>query len=146
PDLDAYHRNNLITYAVLLLVPAINLSSMTHSRLSRRAREIGVRRAFGATRFEIMTDLFMENLIITIVAGLIGWLLSVVFAMMFVDVFFTSTYGASSVTGLTVGSLLRPRTFGWAMLFCFILNLLSAALPAWQASRTNIVNALSGKK
>lgn len=145
PRVKEERRRRLVTFAILLLVPAVNLSSMTHSRLSRRAKEIGVRRAFGATRTEIMGDLFMENLVITIFAGLIGWVLSVVFALLFRNYIFSATWGASGVVGLDVTDLIRWSTFGWAMLFCFLLNLLSAGLPAWQASRTNIVNAISGK-
>lgn len=146
PMVKEERRRRLVTYAILLLVPAVNLSSMTHSRLSRRAKEIGIRRAFGATRTEIMGDLFMENLVITIFAGLVGWVLSLLFALMFRDYVFSATWGASGVSGLNVTDLISWSTFGWAMLFCFLLNLLSAGLPAWQASRTNIVNAISGKK
>ena len=146
PDVKALRKRHLITYAILLLVPAVNLSSMTNSRLSRRAKEIGVRRAFGATRFEIMSDLFMENLVITVAAGLVGWLLSMIFALLFKEPFFSATWGADDITGVSVGSLMQWSTFGWALFFCFLLNLLSAGIPALQASRTNIVNALSGKK
>ena len=40
---------------------------------------------------------------------------------------------------------MQPSTFLYALLFCFVLNLLSSGIPAWRASRTNIVNALGGK-
>ena len=38
-----------LVITILLLVPAINLSSMTLSRMRKRMSEIGVRKAFGAT-------------------------------------------------------------------------------------------------
>lgn len=41
--------------------------------------------------------------------------------------------------------LVHASTFGWALLFCFILNLLSSGIPAWRASRMNIVEAIGGK-
>jgi putative ABC transport system permease protein len=41
--------------------------------------------------------------------------------------------------------LFSPTVFLFALLFCFLLNLLSSIIPAWQASRTNIVNALNGR-
>lgn len=50
PDMAGYFRQQVIIFLILLLVPAINLSSMTHSRLRQRVAEIGVRRSFGATR------------------------------------------------------------------------------------------------
>ena len=46
----AARRERVIIFIILLLVPAINLSSMTQSRLRQRVAEIGVRRAFGSTR------------------------------------------------------------------------------------------------
>ncbi len=94
-----------------------------------------------------MTDIFIENLIITLIAGIIGFALSLVFATIWGGTIFMPSHGCSSLslTGINLGTLIHWSTLGWAMLFCFFLNLLSAGLPAWQASRTNIVNALSGK-
>ena len=44
PDVDQARRQRLIIFIILLIVPAINLSSMTQSRLRQRVAEIGVRR------------------------------------------------------------------------------------------------------
>ena len=146
PDMASVRKSRYIIWAVLLLVPAVNLSSMTHSRLSRRREEIGVRRAFGATRGEILTDLFVENLIITLFSGLLGLLLSVMFAFFGTSMIFAEASVTGEVTNLTAGMLLNWHVFGLALIFCLVLNLLSATLPAWQASRTNVVNAIAGKK
>lgn len=148
PDMESARRSRLIVYLILLIVPAVNLSSMTHSRLQRRREEIGVRRAFGATRTSIISDIFVENLIITVIAGLIGLILSVIFALVWGGGIFMPGYGSASLgsTGLSLGVLFHWSTFGWAILFCFLLNLLSAGLPSLQASRVNIVNAISGKR
>ncbi|MDE5807066.1 MAG: ABC transporter permease, partial [Muribaculaceae bacterium] len=56
---------NWLIYALLILVPAINLSSMTRSRLRHRISEIGVCRAFGASRTAILRQTLTENFIIT---------------------------------------------------------------------------------
>lgn len=42
--------------------------------------------------------------------------------------------------------LIQPSTFLWALLFCFILNVLSSGIPSLRASRTDIVKALNGNK
>lgn len=147
PDMSGVYRRRIITYLILLLVPAVNLSSMTHSRLRRRAEEIGVRRAFGARRSVIMTDIFLENLIITLFAGMFGLLLSLGFGLIFGGTVFAPGFGTSiESTGISLRILFHWSTFGWTMLFCFLLNLLSAGLPALNASRINIVNALTGKR
>ena len=37
------------------------------------------------------------------------------------------------------------KLYSMALLFCFILNMLSSGVPAWRASRIDPVRALSGK-
>ena len=54
PDTKAIILRYMLVIAILLLVPAINLSSMTLSRMRRRMAEIGVRKAFGATGGELI--------------------------------------------------------------------------------------------
>ena len=80
PDLDQHRRQRMIIFIILLIVPAINLSSMTQSRLRQRVAEIGVRRAFGSTKLELMGQIIAENLVVTLLAGALGLLLSVAFA------------------------------------------------------------------
>ena len=133
-------------YLILLIVPAVNLSSMTESRLRRRIAEIGVRRAFGSTRLELMGQIITENLVVTLMAGLLGLLLSVAFAYLGNSILFAQEYSQTlSPPAVDANILLHASTFGWALLFCFVLNLLSSGIPAWHASRTSIVNALGGK-
>ncbi len=143
PDMDGVRRHNLLVYTILLLIPAINLSSMTQSRLRHRREEIGVRRAFGATRIAIMSEIFIESLIITIIAGLIGLLLSIAFIFLGGK---SVLAGGADVTGLTLGMVFNAGVFGIALIFCFLMNLISATIPSWNASRTNIVNSLTGDK
>lgn len=145
PDVEAYRRTGYTIYAILLLVPAINLAGMTQSRMRRRVGEIAVRRAFGATRLRIFSDIITENMLITLAGGMIGMLLSLVAAFGFGNVLFAMGYNFSlSPVSVNPAMLLQWSTFGWALLFCFILNLLSAGLPAIQMSRIGLVNSLRG--
>lgn len=146
PDLAASRRQQAIIILVLLLVPAINLSSMTQSRLRRRLAEIGVRRAFGSTRREMVGQIVMENFVVSLLAGAVGLLLSVAFAYLANDVIFAKSFSSSmNLPTVSASMLLQPSTFAYALGFCFLLNLLSSLLPAWRATRSSIVNALAGK-
>lgn len=146
PDVTAARSQRLVLFLILLIVPAINLSSMTQSRLRQRVSEIGVRRAFGCTRMEVMGQILAENLIVTLLAGLLGLLLSVAFAYGCDSMLFAQGFSKTVNAPLIDASiLLHASTFGWALLFCFILNLLSSGIPAWRASRVGIVNAINGK-
>lgn len=133
--------SQIIIISILLLVPAINLSSMTQGRLRRRISEIGVRRAFGATRWSIICEIILENFIVTLAGGLIGLILSIIFSLLFSSMLFTG-WGNIEVEHVALTSLINFRIFGWALLMCFVLNILSSGVPAWRASRTNPVDAI----
>lgn len=146
PDVDAARRQRIMIFVILLIVPAINLSSMTQSRLRQRVSEIGVRRAFGSTRAELMGQIIAENLVVTLLAGIVGLLLSVAFAYMGNTLLFAQEFSQTlNPPEVDASILLHASTFAWALLFCFVLNLMSSGFPAWCAARIGIVNALGGR-
>ena len=106
PDIEQSRLLDYIVYGIIILLPAINLSSMTRSRLRHRVSEIGVRRAFGAKRSAIIRQILGENLIITMVGGLIGMVVSIIFMYLMFDVFFNSgsIFGAFIIGGGTGAS------------------------------------------
>lgn len=145
PDIKRYNREQSIIYLILLLVPAINLSSMTESRLRQRTSELGIRRAFGATKGALISQIIIENLTITLLAGFVGWILSVVFAYLCGSFLFSQPYSSHfAAPKVDMGMLIQWPTFFKALLFCFVLNLLSSGVPAWKASRKAIVTAIAG--
>jgi putative ABC transport system permease protein len=147
PDVAAAHRTQAFIFLILLIVPAINLSSMTHSRLRQRISEIGIRRAFGCTRWSIASQILTENMIVTLCAGVAGLLLSVACAYGFNAALFTQPYSNNINEPIVdVSILLHLSTFGYALAFCFVLNLLSTGIPAWHACRTSIINDLNGRE
>lgn len=139
---DRYVRYTI--YAILLLVPAINLSSLLHSRMRRRISEIGVRRAFGCTRRRVISDIIWENFLVTLAGGIVGVALGIVFAMTYSGMYEDmDTYG-SGVTP-DISAVINWGTIAIAVGVCFILNLISASVPAWQASRRNLVESINAK-
>ena len=146
PDLQGERNRRLMVYLILLIVPAINLSSMTQSRLRQRVAEIGVRRAFGCTRAELAGQILAENFIVTLLAGVIGFILSILFAFTANELLFAQNFSRTLNPPLVDASILiHASTFLWALLFCFVLNLLSAGIPAWRAVRMNIVESIGGR-
>ena len=149
PDIEGHNKMNYLIYTILILLPAINLSSMTRSRLRHRVTEIGVRRAFGAKRGSIIGQMFGENLVITIAGGTIGLVLSIIFVWLASSLFFNMT-GQLDPSSLdivnahpTLGMLFTWKNFLIALGFCFILNILSATVPAWKASRVEPAVAIA---
>jgi len=147
PDPDEAKRKLLYTYAILLLVPAINLSSMLNSRLRQRVSEFGIRRAYGCSRARIITDVLWENMLVTLAGGLVGIILAMLVAACFPVILSPSDLFSPYYTEfhLSLGMLLNWRMTGFALLACFILNIISASVPAWRASRVTPIDAISAR-
>jgi putative ABC transport system permease protein len=139
PDASTDAKIRWCIYVILLLVPAINLSSMLHSRMTRRVSEIGVRRAYGCTRARIVSDIVVENMIVTLVGGLIGLIVAILFALFYDGIF--EIDGGSATPALSM--ILNWQTLIATFVACLVLNLISAAIPAWHASRLNPVDAIN---
>lgn len=145
PDVPAVMLRYTVVVFILLLVPAVNLSSMTLSRMRRRMAEIGVRKAFGATGAELIRQVFIENLVLTLLAGMLGLALSYAATFLLNGFLFVDSNNATMAgeTSLTPGMLLSPWAFVAAVGFCLLMNVLSAGIPAWRASRMNITDAIN---
>ena len=139
-------RQYILTLLVLLIVPAVNLSGLTLSRMRKRISEIGVRKAFGAPRRELMMQVLSENMLYSLFGGILGLVLSYVAAFLLGGMLFSVDFvsnGVEDLRTMCVDLLFDPTVFLLAFLACFLLNLLSAAIPAWRVTRTNIVDAIN---
>ena len=134
-----YVRYGIILF-ILLLVPALNLSGITLSRMRRRMAELGVRRAFGATQGTILWQVLSENMVLTLLGGLLGLAMSYGAMLLLRDWLLVTSLGK---TGLSTG-MFNGAVFIAAFLFCLVLNLFSAGLPAWRMSRLNITDSING--
>lgn len=137
--LKTYLRYGVVLF-ILLLVPALNLSSITFSRMRKRVAELGVRRAFGATKLNIVGQVLMENMALTLAGGLLGLGFSYVAMWLLRDWLLVTSLGEA---GLSMG-MLNGYVFLAAFLFCLVMNLMSAGVPAWRVSRANITDSLNG--
>ena len=131
-------RRTVFLFAVMLLVPALNLSGFSLSRIRKRMAEIGIRKAFGAKRHVILIQVLHENLITTLIGGVIGLGLSygIVFGMR------KWLLGIPADGSLPLNALVSGTTSLAIFVVCLVLNLISAGAPAYRASRMNIVDSL----
>lgn len=133
------NRKMVVILLILLLVPAINLSGLSYSRIKKRTAEVGVRKAFGAKKHIILIQVLMENLITSLLGGIIGLFLSylVVFQMRhwLLNIPADSQIPISTVVSFPV--------FLSVFIVCILVNLLSAGFPAYKASKINIINSLN---
>lgn len=98
-----------------------------------------------------MRQIFTENLLFTLLGGVFGLLLS--YLLIYLSRNWIISLGSSFVTALpgneevvfTPSMLINWSVLGMALLVCFILNLLSAMIPAWRAAHRPIVDSINVK-
>ena len=96
-----------------------------------------MRKAFGANRWDIVSQLLFENGVITLLGGFVGLILSLALFPFCKD--FMLPAGDVELSG---EMLFRPTAFLLALLFCLLFNLLSVGMPAWWIVRKPIYEAL----
>ncbi len=137
-SIKAQHLKTVFILCILLIVPAINLSGFSLSRIKKRTAEIGVRKAFGAKKHIILIQVLCENLITSLIGGIIGLILS--YAVVFLMRDWLLGIEDSRIPLSTLFSL--PVCMA-VFVVCLLINLLSAGIPAWRASRMNIIDSLT---
>ncbi len=115
---------------ITLLGAAIGLMNIMLVSVTERTREIGITKALGATRRNIMIQFLTEAIVICQLGGLLGILLGVLAGLLLTIFAFKSTFiipWAWILLGITV---------------CFIVGLLSGLYPALKAARLDPIEAL----
>lgn len=115
--------------AISLLVGGIGIMNIMLATVTERTREIGVRRALGAKKKDIITQFLIETIVLSVGGGLIGVFLGV--ATPLLVSFFTSM-----VTVITLWSVLLA--FGISGLTGVVFGL----YPASQAAKLDPIEAL----
>lgn len=149
PDYTLLYCQIALLLVLLLLVPALNLTGITASQMKKRMEEIGIRKAFGARNRTLLIQILYENFFLTLLGGFAGLLLSYVLIDALKE-WLLARYSWEGLAltpsvDLSAGMLINPTVFGYALLFCFLLNLLSALLPAWNTLRRPITDALNDR-
>jgi putative ABC transport system permease protein len=130
----------ILIITLLLLVPAINLTGLTFSHMQKRQSEMGVRRAFGATQLQLLKQVLMENVIYSLLGGVVGLLLAYASLWLFDEILLQTTSQGETMLSL---DMLHPLVFVYTFLFCLLFNCLSAGIPALRVSRVNIVSSIN---
>lgn len=124
----------ILAMLLFMLLPTVNLININVSRIMERASEIGVRKAFGASSWTLVGQFIVENVILTLIGGVIGFVLSR----------FVLQAISQSAWFPYADFQMNYRIFLYGMLLAVSFGLLSGVYPAWKMSRLNPVQALKG--
>lgn len=136
---------------IFLLVPAINLSGLNSGRMEKRMVEMGVRKAFGAPNRTLLSQILIENFLLTLIGAVIGLLISYLLVSVFSELFIAEfallasekQVITSTSSGITPAILINFTVFFWALLAALVINILSAIIPALRFTRKTITDSLN---
>ncbi len=115
--------------AVSLVVGGIGIMNIMLVSVTERTREIGVRRALGATKLNIMSQFLVEAVVLCLMGGLFGVLVGMLSAR------FMSTL-------LGWNTLISPTAVIVAFVFSALVGLFFGLWPARRAANLNTIDAL----
>ena len=125
-----------ITTAAALLALVIGGLSVVNTMfmaVAERVREIGLKKAVGATTLNIMGEFLLEAVVIGLIGGLIGYGLGAAI---------TIIANAATPPGQSTLFLLDVPITVFALSFAVALGAVAGILPAWRAARLDPVTAL----
>jgi len=119
----------LAVAAIVLLVSGIGIMNIMLATVSARIREIGIRKALGATRREILVQFLSEAILISVGGGLIGVVigLAIPYSVRFLTEYRIPISGLSAIIAIVVSSL---------------VGILFGTLPATRAAKLDPVESL----
>jgi putative ABC transport system permease protein len=115
--------------SVSLIVGGIGIMNIMLVSVTERTREIGIRRAVGARRRDILTQFLVEAIVISIVGGMIGIILGLI-----------GSRAISTFAGWP--SFITPDSILLAFLFSAVVGIFFGLYPAKKASGLDPIEAL----
>jgi len=116
---------------VALVVSGFVLANLFYLTIQERKKDIGIRRAYGATRKGILLSFLFESVFITILGGIAGVLLSIALEGTFEKLF-------------NIPMEFSFKVVFFALIFSFLTGVLSGLKPALKASRIEPIEAIRG--
>lgn len=114
---------------ISLFIAGVGVMNMMYISVSERTKEIGIRRALGATRNAIRLQFLLEGLTLTLIGGLVGYLLGMIIA-----------YGIGGAMDIPISIDLFTVTL--AIGVSSGIGLIFSVMPASEAAKKDLIDIL----
>jgi putative ABC transport system permease protein len=119
----------LVVSSISLLAAGIGIMNIMLVSVTERTREIGIRKAIGAQRKDIMSQFIIEAVLLCQVGGALGTAAGIV--------------GGNAISILLAVSVVIPWMWvGIGIVACTLVGLIFGVYPAWKASMLDPIEAL----
>lgn len=132
----SYLYTMMLIAVIVIVIACFNFINLNVARSFTRAREVGVRKTIGAGRRDIYWQLWVESLIVFVIALALAMILSALVLRPFNDLF---------TEKLRLSSLLEPGVVLSIMTATLVVSFLAGGYPGWLVSRFHVVEVLKGK-
>jgi predicted permease len=122
--------------AFVLLIACANVANMLLSRAVERTREVSIRTAMGANRWQLVKQLLIESIVLSTLGGLFGLLL----AKLGISAFGSATADVGKPYWIDFS--MNYMVFGYFGALTIVTGILFGLAPALAASRVNLNDAL----
>jgi putative ABC transport system permease protein len=127
-----------ISVAVIMAVgSAFAATNTMYAAVSRRTREIGTLRALGFGRYAILFSLILESIFLALMGGIAGVLLALP-----INGLTTGVGNFTTFSDVTFKFKVGLIPIGCGLLFSILIGAFGGFLPAWAASKKDIVQAM----
>ena len=131
--LDHFKKFSIGISIIVLLIGGLIVFTNMMASVNERKREIGIFRAIGFRKFHVVRIIFLEALIVGLIAGMMGYLLGLG----------VSQIVGPMVTGMKGGKVFFDPVLGVGAIFLSsLIGILSSAYPAIHASKMDPTTAL----
>ncbi len=132
---DNFNMLLAVIASISLLVGGIGIMNIMLATVTERTREIGIRRALGAKRRDIIIQFLIEAVVQTNLGGLLGILVGLVIV-----------FGVPPLSGLFIKTPMPAQLEPWSivisLLFAVFVGVVFGLYPAYRASRLDPIEAL----
>ena len=123
---------------LVLLIACANVANLMLARSVARRTQTAVRMAIGASQSQILTQAFVESILLAIGGGIAGLVVAMASARLLLSLAFSVS------TFLPISTRPSPLVLAFAFGLAVTTGVLFGAVPAWLATRTDPIDALRG--
>src|ERR1700691_2363983 len=125
--------------AVVLLLTSANVATLTLVRFVSRRRELAIRQSLGANRIQLVRQMVLEGVVLSIVAGAVALVLT-----SWTSKTFAWFFPANSNPLILNGSMDHKVVIGIAV-SSLLAGMLCGALPAWRSAHAPAIEVLKAE-
>lgn len=124
-----------VMMTLLLLIVALNVAVLVYARTAARQREIAVRSALGASRVRVVTQLFVEALVLALIASIAGLGIAQ-FGIDLADGIMSAEMGGTAPFWIDYG--IRPAVLVFTVCLAVFAAAIIGVLPGLRATRVGL--------